>query len=104
MTHLKRMRNASASVVATAALVGAFAMPATSAPLVTGGLVNVTLVNTLNNNEIISRNNVALGVALGIAANVCDVNVNVLAVQLRNGGATCTSTASGQRVDISQAQ
>jgi len=98
------MRNASASVVATAALVGAFAMPATSAPLVTGGLVNITLVNVLNNIEIITRNNVSLGAALGIAANVCDVNVNVLAQQLRSGGATCKNDVTGQRVTISQAQ
>ncbi len=105
MTYLKRMRNASASVVATAALVGAFAVtPATSAPLVTGGLVNITIVDVANNNTILSNNNVSLGAALGIAANVCGVGVNVLAQQLRNGDATCTSTASGQRVDITQAQ
>ena len=41
--------------------------------------------------------------ALGIAANVCDVNVNVLAEQLRTGGASCTSNATGQKVDITQA-
>ena len=39
---------------------------------------------------------------IGIAANICDVNVNVLARQLRDGGATCTSDASDQVVDITQ--
>ena len=32
-------------------------------------------------------------VPIGIAANLCDVNANVLAQQLRTGDATCTATA-----------
>ena len=32
-------------------------------------------------------------VPIGIAANLCDVNANVLAQQLRTGEATCTATA-----------
>jgi len=32
-------------------------------------------------------------VPIGIAANLCDVNANVLAAQLRTGDATCTATA-----------
>ncbi len=32
-------------------------------------------------------------VPIGVAANLCDINANVLAVQAREGGATCTATA-----------
>jgi hypothetical protein len=32
-------------------------------------------------------------VPIGIAANLCDVNANVLAAQLRTGETTCTATA-----------
>ncbi len=101
---LKKMLATAGTAGLLAAGTVGLAAPAQAAPLVTGGLVNVTITDTLNDNEILSRNNVSLGAALGVAANVCDVNVNVLARQLRNGGATCTSTASGQRVDISQIQ
>lgn len=75
--------------------------PANAQPLVTGGLVNVVVTDVIDG-DVLSDNNVSLGAALGIAANICDVNVNVLARQLRSGGATCTSDASGQRVEISQ--
>ena len=94
-----------AAALATGALVVPVALSSSAGaagPIVTGGLVNVTVVDLLDFNRVVSDNNVSLGAALGIAANVCDVNVNVLARQLRSGGATCTSTASGQRVDISQ--
>lgn len=77
--------------------------PAQAQPLVTGGLVNVTVTDVIDDVTVVVRDvNVSLGAALGIAANVCDVNVNVLAEQLRRGGATCTSDASGETVDISQ--
>ena len=94
-----------AAALATGALVVPVALSSSAAaagPVITGGLVNVTVVDTLNDNEVLSNNNVSLGAALGVAANVCDTNVNVLARQLRSGGATCTSDASGQRVDIRQ--
>jgi len=89
--------SATAAIVLTGSTLG-LAAPANAQPLVTGGLVNI------DTGDILSNNNVALGVALGLAANICDVNVNVLAVQLRDGGATCTNTVTGQRVTISQAQ
>lgn len=94
-------RFAAATLAAGALVVPvALSSSASAAPIVTGGLVNVTITDSLNN--VLSENQVSLGAALGIAANVCDVGVNVLARQLKTGGATCTSTASGQSVDISQ--
>ncbi len=89
--------SATAAIALTGSTLG-IAAPAHAAPLVTGGLVNITV------GDVLTNNNIAVGAALGLAANICDVNVNVLSVQLRNGGATCTATASGQRVTISQAQ
>ncbi len=94
--------SATAAIALTGSTLGV-AAPANAQPVITGGLVNITVVDVIDG-DVLSNNNVALGVALGLAANICDVNVNVLAVQLRGGGATCTAEAGDQRVDISQAQ
>jgi hypothetical protein len=37
-----------------------------------------------------------VAVPVGVAANVCDVNANVLATQANNGGASCTATSTSQ--------
>ena len=69
---------------------GTMATPASSAPLVTGGLVNVTVTDLLNQNEV------NVQVPIGVAANVCGVNANVLASQ-RQGNASpldCTSSTT----------
>ena len=89
-----------AALASSSLLFAGFAAPASAQPLVTGGVVNITIVDVLNNNVILSNNEINLGVALNLAANVCDVNVNVLAVQLRDGGATCET--GDQMVTISQ--
>lgn len=100
------MRKLFAASVLSAVAVGstvATAPSANAAPLVTGGVVNVTVTDVVDDVTVVVQDiNVALGAALGVAANVCDVNVNVLAEQLREGGATCTSDATGQTVDISR--
>ena len=97
------LRYGAASLMMAGALSAAAAPASAQGPIVTGGLVNITIVDLIDG-DVLSNNNVSLGAALGIAANVCDVNVNVLAQQLRRGGATCTSEASDQQVDISQVQ
>ncbi len=103
---MKSVKRLTASAILAGAIVvpAALASPASAAgPLITGGLVNVTVTDVIDDITVIVQDiNVSLGAALGIAANVCDVGVNVLATQLKSGGATCTSTASGQTVDISQ--
>lgn len=86
-------------------LASALAIPMAAVPVPASAkaLVNVQVVNVLNNNEIVKDVNVGIGVAAGIAANVCDVAVNVIAVQLAQGDdVTCTSSAGDQRVDITQ--
>ena len=97
------LRYGAASLMMAGALSAAAAPASAQGPIVTGGLVNITIVDLIDG-DVLSNNNVSLGAALGIAANICDVNVNVLAEQLRRGGATCTSEASDQQVDISQVQ
>ena len=41
----------------------------------------------------VQPSNIDVFVPIGIAANLCDVNANVLAEQVRDGGAQCTATA-----------
>ncbi len=73
---------------AAAILAGAIAAPALPAlgspasaagPLFTGGIVNVTVTNVANN--ILRDANVGLGVAAGVAANVCDPEHRVYLVR-----------------------
>lgn len=100
---MKKLFAASALTAVAFGSTIATAPAASAAPLVTGGLVNVTVTDVVDDVTVVVQDvNVGLGAALGVAANVCDVNVNVLARQVRNGGATCTSDASGQTVNISQ--
>ena len=67
-----------------------------------GGLVVVNLTDVLSDIAIdlnlnVSQIPVTVQAPIGVAANVCDVNANVLAEQARGGGAACdaqtTSTA-----------
>ena len=87
-------------VLATA-VAGVLALPMASVasaqgPVVGGGLVNVQIVDVIDDVTVnVEDINVALGVGLQLAANVCDVSVNVLAQQLRGGGATCDSVVDG---------
>jgi hypothetical protein len=70
------------------------------------GLVNVqvgdvTLLNGfLNNDQIAALNNLSVPVnvqvPVGVAANVCGVNANVLAKQLKGGDATCTAKSGSK--------
>jgi hypothetical protein len=93
------------NLIRAAVFAGALAIPmaaTTSAqgPVVTGGLVNVTVVDVIDGDVLpISDVNVSVGAALALAANVCGVGVNVLATQLGSGIATCDAAIEGgQRV------
>jgi hypothetical protein len=89
-TMLAKMKLVGAATLASGALAAGLAAPGASAqPIITGGLVNVTVTDVLNNNTVTV--DVPIGAALNLAANVCDVNVNVLSTQLKSGGATCTN-------------
>ena len=93
-----------AVIVATLALPTA---PPASAQVVIGpgGLVNVQVVDVIDDVTVnVEDVSVPVGVALQIAANVCDVGVNVLAEQLKSGSATCDNVVdgTGQIVHINQ--
>jgi hypothetical protein len=87
-------------MIASAAL-AVLATPALAQVNTSGGLVNVSvqnvdiLKNFLNNDQISALNNlsvpVSVQVPVGVAANVCGVNANVLAKQKKTGDATCTA-------------
>jgi len=97
------MRKLFATLFLTAALaVGATAPTASAQPVITGGLVNITVVDVLNNNTVTLDRTVNVALALGIAANVCDVTVGVLAQQLNTGSATCENTLDGFTATITQ--
>jgi hypothetical protein len=100
---MKRMAMGVASMAL--GLGGSLAMstPAQAAPLVTGGVVNVTVTDVVDDVTVTVQDvNVGVGAALNIAANVCDVNVNVLAEQLRDGSTTCENATNDQTVAITQ--
>jgi len=66
-------------------------------PLVIGGgLVNVQIVDVVDDVEVnVEDINVNLGVALNIAANVCNVAVGVIAADLQDGDAECDTLVDG---------
>jgi hypothetical protein len=84
------MRRLLALISVTALMVALTAMPALAQPVLTGGLVNVTIVDAVDVEDVV----VQLPVAA--AANVCGVDVNVLVQDLQDGDANCTATASSR--------
>ena len=71
---MTRARKLVAALFSTAVMAVTVAAPASAhPPLFTGGLVNITIVDVLNNNQI------SVQVPIGVAANVCGVQANVLA-------------------------
>lgn len=99
MHALMKARKARVAAVLAAGAIsaGVVGVPAASAqPVITGGLVNVTVTNLLNNNKV------ALQIPVNAAANICGVNVVVLAQGLAGGPVTCTSRSGNQSLTISQ--
>jgi hypothetical protein len=83
--------------VIAAAAAGALAVPALPAaaqPVITGGLVNVTIVDVLSGNQVTAQ------VPITVAANVCGVAVNVLATDLADGPVDCSNDQ--QIITVSQ--
>src|SRR6266511_2919333 len=84
------------TVVGTALSLGvgaAASIPQASAqPVVTGGLVNITVT------DVVSHNNVQVQVPVEVAAQLCGVNINVLSQQ--NQAVDCTQRTTQ---DVEQA-
>ena len=86
------MRKVCASVATVVTLVigaGAWAVPAGAQG--NSGLIVIDITNVLNNNTILSNNNVQVAVPVTAAANICGVNVAVLAALAPGGSTTCTA-------------
>ena len=77
-----------AGVFTSAFMAIGFAGPAAAQPVVTGGLVNITIV------DAVDLTNVNVQVPVGIAANVCGVQANVIARGNRNEVRDCTSSTT----------
>jgi len=101
---MTRTKKAIATLATSGTLALVPAIPAMAqGPVVTGGLVNVTVTNLLNNDTILSKNNVGVGVAAQIAANVCGVSVGVLASAVgQNAPVDCTNPTGDTGVSITQ--
>ena len=78
---LKRVAIASAAVGVSVLP----ALPAAAAPVITGGLINVTVTDVLSGNQVTAQ------VPITVAANICDVSVAVLAQDLTDGAADCST-------------
>ena len=98
------MRKLMATLFATGVLaLGATASTASAQPIITGGLVNITVTNVLNNVTITLDRVVNVAAAVQIAANVCDVPVTVLASDFtQTGSATCTNEVNEASATITQ--
>ena len=85
-----RTKTRLAALLAGGAACAAIALPATASaqPVVTGGLVNVTLSDVVD----VNNNNVIAQVPIGVAANVCGVSAAVLAHGRQNSDPVCTAT------------
>jgi hypothetical protein len=101
---MTRTKRALAALATSGTLALAPAVPAMAqGPVVTGGLVNVTVTNLLNNDTILSQNNVGVGVAAQVAANVCGVSVGVLASAIGQGAPVdCTNPTGDTGVTITR--
>jgi hypothetical protein len=85
---MKSIKKLLATTFATALMAFGIASPTSAQPVVTGGLINVTLV------DVLSHNNVAVQVPVGVAVNVCDVNAALLFAAIEDtGSATCMADA-----------
>lgn len=91
-----------AAALGTAAIAApAAAQLSTSQGLVTVNVQDVSILNNfLNNDQIAALNNlnvpISVQVPVGVAANVCGVNANVLASQKGAGAATCDAKSGSK--------
>jgi hypothetical protein len=77
----------------------ALSSPAGAQPVFTGGLVNVTITNLLNNNTV----QVGAQIPIEVAANICGVDVSVLSNQFLSGPvATCETRQGNQMLSLTQ--
>ena len=83
------MKRILAVLATTALMVAMLAMPASAQPVVTGGIVNVTIVDAVDVEDV------TVQVPIAAAVNICDVNAAFLIGQIEEKGrAECVATAT----------
>ena len=82
------MKRILALISVSAMMLALTAVPALAQPVFTGGLVNVTVTDVIDDVEVVVG---AVQLPIGVAANVCDVNVAVLVEDFQDGTANCTA-------------
>jgi hypothetical protein len=96
------------SFAATLLAVTALAPSASAQPVITGGLINVTITEVIDDVTVVVRDvNVSLGVAANVAAVLCDtadVNAAVLATQVIRSGEDVSCPSGNQTITFSQVQ
>ena len=87
------MKRIIALLTTTALMLALTAMPALAQPVVTGGLVNVTIIDFAD----VNVEDVTAQVTVAAAANICDVNAAILIAQIEDtGSANCEATATSR--------
>jgi len=101
---MRRTKKFAASLFASGMLAAGLAVPTASAqPVVTGGLVNVTIVDAAD--VVIRDVDVNVGVAAIVAATLCDtadINAAVLATQVVRGGDMVSCPSGDNTIEFSQ--
>jgi hypothetical protein len=95
-----------AAIFASALALSTAATTSAQGPIIGGGLVNVQvgsieIIDDVEVRNVLNDLTVSVGVAANIAANVCGVNVGVIARDLARGADFACETAD-QFVDITQ--
>lgn len=98
LSSFRKIKWAVAGLLASG-MIAVSGVSAMAQPVVTGGLVNVTITNLLNNNQV------TVTVPIQAAANICGVSVAALNADLVNspGPVSCASNPSqGTSVTVSR--
>src|SRR5918999_470907 len=105
---MRKTRRLFASLCATGLLAVGVAAPASAQPVVTGGLLKLTIVDVIDDVTVVVKDvNVGVGVAANVAALLCDtadINAAVLANQVVRGGDDVTCTSGDQTITFSPVQ
>jgi hypothetical protein len=105
---VRRTKKLVASVFAATLMGITAAAPASAQPVVTGGLVNVTIVDVIDDVTVVVRDvNVGVGVAANVAALLCDtadINAAVLATQVVRDAEEVTCKSGDQTITFRQIQ
>jgi hypothetical protein len=105
---VKRTRKLVAALFAATLMSVTAAAPASAQPVVTGGVINITITRVIDDVTVVVRDvNVGVGVAANVAALLCDtadINVALLALQVVRNDDDVTCTSGAQTITFSPVQ